>query len=53
MIVSEPVFETVLSPALFAVHTRDQRRVDESFAGGIGALLFVGEDGRFRREWES
>lgn len=39
------MFETVRAAAFVAEDACDEGRVDEGFAGGFGALLFVGEDG--------
>lgn len=44
MVVGEAVFEAVAPVAFVAVDAGDEGRVDEGFAGGFGALLFVGQD---------
>jgi len=46
--VGEAVFETIRSIAFVAVYARHERSVDQSLTIRIRALLFVGEDVRFR-----
>lgn len=50
MLVGEAVFQAVGAVAFVAVHAGDEGGVDEGFAGGVGALLFVGEDVGFGGE---
>lgn len=44
MVVGEAVLEAVRSVAFVAVYAGDEGSIDEGFAGGVCALLLVGED---------
>lgn len=52
MLVREAVLETVRSIAFLAMHTSDQRSVNQRLAARIGALLLVGQDVGFGGQWD-
>lgn len=49
MIVRLAMLEAVVAVASITMHARNERCIDEGFAGRGGALLFVGQDVRFLR----